>query len=740
VGDDGASKTERDDHAPTELADSATATPATEAAALGPATVVDAEARVVGRFRLDAPLGAGGMADVYRAYDPMLDRAVALKILRTTRAGDDPQRMRRVLREARAAAALTHPNTVTIFDVGEADGEVFIAMELLEGEVLRSVLTRGETSVDTKLRWLLQAARALAAAHERGLVHRDVKPDNIFVCADGTLKLLDFGIAKRDDDDTLDPYAEPMGPSSLRTTEGRRVGTPRYMAPEQHAALPTDARTDEYAWGLVAFELLTGAHPVAALATMTIDDAKLAPATVGSAQVSELRAKVPALPDAVARAIARALEPRKEDRFPSMAPIVEALATALEPAASRAVSTSSPPSPRRSAPRRWLVPASAAVALVAFVALATGSLLARKAKRAREAARVEETANAATRAAAAAPACHVQTKRSVPVAPDDRATMLTDGSVVVARNIKRGVVLEREDGGQTVPYRLNPALAAVGHDYDDVALGGVRYLGEIAVVVMLDQGAERGGFVTIAGEHNGFANARLPAAVMSTAIVPFRRRVAILTTTYESTNLDGAVTLHLTSGDEWSHLVVEPIGATAGSLATSDDLIAAAYLHGRSLRFAMLDARGQRLGDAFEIAPHGGLPAVAFSGRTAVVTWISEDGGKRRLSESRFTPGDVAPSPPRIIADDAVLLDAPVAAELPTGRHVLAWVASVAGRSVIRVAPIRGGGGALEGTTDIETGTAFTNLHAFPSDDGITMSWREGDDVAKLTRVTCDPR
>jgi serine/threonine-protein kinase len=139
------------------------------------------------------------MGDVFRAYDTVLDRAVALKVLHTDRSADNGQRMRRVVREARAAAALVHPNAVTVFDDGEADNEVFIAMELLEGEELRSVLERGTATLAEKLRWLLEAARALAAAHERGLVHRDVKPENMFVCKGGTLKLLAFGIAKRDD-------------------------------------------------------------------------------------------------------------------------------------------------------------------------------------------------------------------------------------------------------------------------------------------------------------------------------------------------------------------------------------------------------------------------------------------------------------------------------------------------------------------------------------------------------------
>ncbi|MDB5220096.1 MAG: serine/threonine protein kinase, partial [Myxococcaceae bacterium] len=462
-------KTERDDHAPTELADTRVReqSPA-RAAAAPPDTVV--EVRLIGRFRLDAPLGSGGMADVHRAYDPMLDRAVALKVLRTKRAADDPQRMRRVLREARAAAALTHPNTVTIFDVGEANGEVFIAMELLEGEVLRNLLGRTDIPIEQRLRWLLQAARALAAAHERGLVHRDVKPDNMFVCKDGTLKLLDFGIAKRDEDDTLDPSGEVagLGPSSLRTTEGRRLGTPRYMAPEQHAGLSTDARTDEYAWGLVAFELLTGAHAVATVGTATMGNApgEHGPPTLASARHDDLRARVPQLSEEVVSAIVRALEPRKDDRFPSMAPIVSALEAADDRALSRETSRAISVAPRAaseapSRSRRWRAAGVVALIAIATVAMGVGGLALRKQRLAREAARI-----------ALLPACSVESRETFAMALEDRAAILPDGSVFIARDVKRGVFLERVTAPGAHPFAVGAALSALGADYEEVGLTG----------------------------------------------------------------------------------------------------------------------------------------------------------------------------------------------------------------------------------------------------------------------------
>ncbi len=285
------------------------------------------EAVIVGRFVLGRCLGSGGMGDVYEAYDPVLERTVAMKVLRPRASADSAAQARRVLSEARAAARLAHPNTVTIFDVGEHDGRAYITMELLEGETLRAAAKHAP--LEKKLGWLLESARALVAAHENGLVHRDVKPENMFVCADGTLKLLDFGIAKREEDETMAPSpASVASPNSLRTELGKRIGTPRYMAPEQRAGAPTDARTDQYAWGLVAFELLTGAHLDS---VATIDDSP-----IGDDRAQEIRersltmAAMPAPPAYVA-AVLRALSDDKARRFDSMQPIVEALQAARPP-------------------------------------------------------------------------------------------------------------------------------------------------------------------------------------------------------------------------------------------------------------------------------------------------------------------------------------------------------------------------------------------------------------------------
>jgi serine/threonine-protein kinase len=178
------------------------------------------------------------MGEVYEARDATLGRRVALKLLPF--GGDEPGRQR-LLREARAAAALEHPNAVVVYDVGEDEGgEMFIAMELVRGKPLRAMVGDASVPIERAVRWLVDAARALGAAHRAGLVHRDVKPDNIVVRGDGLAKVLDFGIARRDDSGA----AGDLAAMSTITAEGSLVGTPLYWSPEQLRGEPIDARAD----------------------------------------------------------------------------------------------------------------------------------------------------------------------------------------------------------------------------------------------------------------------------------------------------------------------------------------------------------------------------------------------------------------------------------------------------------------------------------------------------------------
>jgi serine/threonine-protein kinase len=243
------------------------------------------------RYRIEQRLGHGGMATVHRAWDEELQRPVAIKVLSDTLAAD-PELRRRFVREARAAARLSHPNIVTVYDVGEDDGRPYLVMECVDGGTLDG---RGPLPPDEAVALALQAAHGLAHAHELGLVHRDVKPGNLLVRNDSTLKVADFGIARAADDSRL-------------TQAGTILGTAAYLAPEQAAGDDATPATDVYALGAVLYELLTGRPPRSArtLAELAADD----PVT----PVRDLVPGVPrALEDVVMRALARDPSYRPQD-------------------------------------------------------------------------------------------------------------------------------------------------------------------------------------------------------------------------------------------------------------------------------------------------------------------------------------------------------------------------------------------------------------------------------------------
>src|SRR5271156_260933 len=209
----------------------------------------------IGPYEIVAPIGAGGMGEVYRARDARLGREVALKILPESFARD-AERLRRFEQEARAVAALNHPNILAVFDIGQQDGSPFIVSELLEGESLRIPLDGGALPQRKTIEYGVQIAHGLAAAHDKGIVHRDLKPENIFVTKEGRIKILDFGLAKL----ALRPGAEPDGVTltSQHTAVGVVMGTAGYMAPEQVRGEGADPRTDIFAFGAVLYEMLSG--------------------------------------------------------------------------------------------------------------------------------------------------------------------------------------------------------------------------------------------------------------------------------------------------------------------------------------------------------------------------------------------------------------------------------------------------------------------------------------------------
>jgi Tol biopolymer transport system component len=258
-----------------------------------------APGRTFGRYYIQSIIGAGGMGEVYLARDTELDRHVALKVLpaQFTR---DKERVARFRREARAASALSHPNIVTIYDIGETGETRYIAAEFVEGITLRDRLALGPMNLEDAIAIAIQCARALAAAHQAGITHRDIKPENIMVRHDGVVKLVDFGLAG----------SREVGPEFLNTTKtGEVFGTPRYMSPEQAHGQKLDARTDIFSLGAVLYEMVTG-RPAFPGATAAEVFAALLGSDPGLAQDSVLM-----VPDALKAILSRALEKDREARY-----------------------------------------------------------------------------------------------------------------------------------------------------------------------------------------------------------------------------------------------------------------------------------------------------------------------------------------------------------------------------------------------------------------------------------------
>jgi len=221
-----------------------------------PAAMVAADSPVVApppvnihQYRIDGVIGSGGMGVVYLAYDTKLERKVALKAI-SPQYSHDPSRRERLRREGRASANLTHPGIATVYALEEFGDEIFIATEYIEGETLREEIQRGPMPPPRALETAIALASALAAAHAGGVIHRDLKPENVMRPKAGGLKILDFGLAQM-----------PEGENARLTIEGKVIGTPAYMAPEQIRGNKCDERTDIFSFGIVIFELLAGKHP-----------------------------------------------------------------------------------------------------------------------------------------------------------------------------------------------------------------------------------------------------------------------------------------------------------------------------------------------------------------------------------------------------------------------------------------------------------------------------------------------
>src|SRR6202021_2126735 len=209
----------------------------------------------LGPYEVQSPLGAGGMGEVYRARDSRRNRDVAIKILPAS-FSVDPERLQRFAQESRAAAALNHPNILSIYDIGEDRGAPYVVSELLEGETLRDRLREGALSSRKAIEYAQQIARGLAAAHEKGIVHRDLKPENLFITNDGHAKILDFGLAKFIRPETV--ASDNTATVQVATEAGTVLGTAGYMSPEQVRGKEADPRSDIFAFGAILYEMLSG--------------------------------------------------------------------------------------------------------------------------------------------------------------------------------------------------------------------------------------------------------------------------------------------------------------------------------------------------------------------------------------------------------------------------------------------------------------------------------------------------
>jgi TolB-like protein len=261
----------------------------------------------LGSYTIVAPLGTGGMGEVYRAHDPRLGRDVALKVLPAEMAGD-PSRLERFTREARAIAALNHPHIVTIYSTEEADGVRFLTMELVEGQPLDALIPASGMPLARFLELALPLADALNAAHQKQITHRDLKPANVMVATDGRLKVLDFGLASAPTADARSFSPAELVTSPQVTTPGTIIGTMPYMSPEQVEGKQLDHRTDLFSLGVMFHEMLAGTRPFSGESSAQLMSSILrdTPSSTG-----DLRSDVP---DALSRLVARCLEKQPDDR------------------------------------------------------------------------------------------------------------------------------------------------------------------------------------------------------------------------------------------------------------------------------------------------------------------------------------------------------------------------------------------------------------------------------------------
>src|ERR1039457_3923843 len=308
----------------------------------------------LGPYEIQSPIGAGGMGEVYRARDARLNRDVAIKILPASFSAD-PERLQRFAQESRAAAALNHPNILSIFDIGEDHGAPYVVSELLEGETLRDRLRNGPLSSRKATDYAQQIAKGLAAAREKGIVHRDLKPENLFITNDGRVKILDFGLAK-----LTRPEADLSGDAPTQqvgTEAGTVMGTVGYMSPEQVRGKSSDSRSDIFSFGAVLYEMVSGKrafHGESSVETMS---------AILKEEPPDLAETNRNVSPALERIVRHCLEKNPAERFQSARDVAFNLEALTDISSSsrggiRAI-------PEEPAARRWLLPLLGGLSLLA---------------------------------------------------------------------------------------------------------------------------------------------------------------------------------------------------------------------------------------------------------------------------------------------------------------------------------------------------------------------------------------
>ncbi len=317
----------------------------------------------LGPYEILSALGAGGMGEVYRARDPRLGREVAIKVVPSGSAPDS-ERLRRFEQEARATAALNHPNILAVFDIGSQDNSPYIVSELLEGGTLRSRLISGPLPVRKAVDYALQIVRGLAAAHDHGIFHRDLKPENIFITRDGHVKILDFGLAKLTMPEPGAPGTSAQATLDSVTGRGVLLGTLGYMSPEQCRGATIDARSDIFSFGAVLYEMISGKR---AFRGDTTADAI---SSILKEEPPDLATTGRDVPPLLERIVHHCLEKDPSARFQSARDIAFALEALSSISSSATAAMSTPAIAASETRKRWLVPSLLGVIAVLLVSVA----------------------------------------------------------------------------------------------------------------------------------------------------------------------------------------------------------------------------------------------------------------------------------------------------------------------------------------------------------------------------------